>query len=728
MKTFPLYRQLDSTDGGATCLKMLTKFYQKNILIDTIRDRFSVNKEGISLNRISDVAETFHMHTQVAKMSIDQLKKEAHIPCILSWNESNFVVLYKIKGSKFYIADPGHGLIKLSQKEFLDSWLSAGEKEEQKGMVMFASPTSRFYELEEVEEKKRGLKDYLFYLKPYKKYYINVLGSLLLATLITTTMPFLTQALVDVGVNNRDLDFIYIILFAQITLFLSHKAGEVVRSWLLLHMTTRINIAIISDFLIKLMKLPISYFDKKSEGDIMQRLNDHQKIQQFFTASSLDFVFTVASILVFGSILAFYNINVCLIYFAGSILYFLWIYMFMQRRKVLDYKYFEQAVVNHNYTLELINGMQEIKLQNCEKQKRWDWEHIQVKNFKLGISQTIIQQAETVGSTTINEVKNIILTFYAATLVIEGEMTIGMMLAISYIIGQLNWIIPSLIHFMHSTQAAKLSIERLDEVHNTPDEEQPDMIADNLDQPRDLVLQNMSFSYGGEWAPNIFEWLHLTIPQGKVTAIVGASGSGKTTLLKLLLKNYEPTTGEIKYGETNLKNVSHKAWRKKFACVMAESFVFPDTVANNIAVGTGTVDKDRLLRAAESACIKEFIEGMPKGFNTKIGAGGMGLSQGQKQRLLLARAMYKDSDILLLDEATNALDANNERKIIENLNNYVQGKTVVVVAHRLSTVRDADQIIVLDHGKIVEQGSHEQLVANNGPYLHLIKNQLELGQ
>ncbi len=728
MKKFPFYRQLDGTDAGAASLKMICAYHGRMVPIGKIREQLIVREGGFSLDKVSNMGEVLDMNTKITQMTYEDLKSNAPLPCIVQWRDQHCVIVYKITSKKVWMADPAHGLVTLSKEEFLDGFACLVDEDQPQGLVLILEPTNVFYEHDSDEDKqrKRGLRDYFVYLRPYKKYYANVLMSLALATVCTVTMPFLTQAVVDVGIGNRDIGFIYIVLFAQIMVFLSQKAGEVVRSWLLLHMTTRINISILSDFLIKLMRLPIAFFDRKSEGDLMQRLNDHQKIQSFFTASSLDFVFNASTVVVFGSVLAFYNPIIFAIYVVGSALYFLWIYVFLNKRKVLDYKAFEQSVLNHNLTLELINGMQEIKLQNCEKKKRWAWEHLQVRNFKLAIKQTLVAHSETVGSGIINELKNMLLSFYAAMLVIQGDMTVGMMLAISYIVGQLNWITPSLITFMHSIQEARLSIERLDEIHHHENEGEEGLVAEDIAEPQDLVLKNVSFGYGGQWDPKVFEWLHLTIPQGKVTAIVGSSGSGKTTLLKLLLKNYLPSTGEINYGSKNIRTIDYKTWRNKFASVMQESFVFPDTIAANIAVGEEIIDRDRLRKATENANIREFIEGLPMQYNTKIGKGGVGLSQGQRQRLLLARAMYKDSDILLLDEATNALDANNEKIIIENLNRFVKGKTVVVVAHRLSTVRDADQIIVLEKGQIVEMGNHEELVAKKGAYLNLIKNQLEL--
>jgi len=731
-KKFDFYFQLDAMDCGATCLKMIAKHYGKTFAIETLREKCFVNREGVSLLGISDAAESIGMHTLAARLSYKNLAKEAPMPCVVHWRERHFFIVIEIKKDIVYVADPAHGLITFTAEEFQKGWLSATGEDEEEGFALFLEPTPAFYEEEEENTKERkikGIKRYVAYLRPYQKYFFQLFLSLAVATGISVILPFLTQSIVDVGVNNQDVGFVYLILAAQVVLFLSNKAGEIIRSWLLLHMTTRINISIISDFLVKLMKLPVSYFEKKTPGDIMQRLNDHGTIQAFFTGASLEFIFTIANVLVFGSILAFYDTVIFVIYLIGTLAYFGWVLLFMKKRKELNYRFFDQAIMNQNNTLQLVTGMQEIKLQNCERQKRWEWERIQAKNFKLGIMSNTYTQIELTGANIINELKNILLTFYAASLVIEGEMTLGMMLAVSYIVGQLNWIAPGVINFMHSAQMAQLSIERLAEIHDADDEEKKEQFATvSLEEPKDIVIKDLTFQYGSERSPYVFNKLNLTIPKGKVTAIVGSSGSGKTTLLKLLLRSYNITEGSINWGEDlDIKNISFREWRKKFAVVMQESYIFSDTIAKNIAIGEEIINKDRLKYATIAANIREFIETLPIEYNTKIGSDGVGLSQGQRQRVLLARAIYKNSDILLLDEATNALDANNEKVIINNLNEYFKGKTVVVVAHRLSTVKDADQIVVLEKGQIVELGNHEQLVEARGAYYNLIKNQLELG-
>ena len=730
-RKFPFYLQLDAMDCGATCLKMITKYYGKNLSIDKLRERCYTNREGVSVLGISDAAESIGMHTFTARLSYKNFKKESPLPCIVYWKEKHFLIVYKIKKNKVYVADPAHGLTTFSEEDFQKGWINTQGNEYLEGFALFLEPTPAFYE--ETEENSRrkiilGLKYYLSYLRPYKKYYFQLFLGLVISTVIQVIFPFLTQSLVDIGVQNQDVGFIYMILIAQIVLFLSSMLGGFISGWLSLHMVTRVRLSILSDFLIKLMKLPISYFDKKTPGDIIKRLDDHERIQSLFTSASLQFIFTIANIIVFGSILAFYNGFMFFVYALGSILYFSWILLFMKIRKELDYKSFSIAVLSQNNTFQLVTGMQEIKLQNCEKQKRWEWERIQSKIFKLSIKGMTAGQIESTGGAIINEIKNIFLTFYAANLVIEGQITIGMMLAVQYIIGQLNGITHGIIGFVHTTQNAKISVERLSEIHSMKNEENTDLSNQSFIQDeRDIIFDNVSFQYGSLRSPFVLKDLSFIIPRGKITAIVGPSGSGKTTILKLILKSYEPTKGNILFGELNLKNINFRVWRNKFACVTQESFIFADTIARNIAIGEEIINKDRLKYAAISANIREFVERLPIEYNTKIGLEGVGISQGQKQRILLARAIYKDSEILLLDEATNSLDANNEKIILNNLQEYVKGKTLVVVAHRLSTVRNADQIIVLDEGQIVEIGNHEELTKKRGAYFNLIKNQLELG-
>ncbi len=728
MKKFPFYFQLDQMDCGATCLRMIAKYYGKNLAIEKVREKCFVGRDGVSLLGISDGAESLGFHTLAVRLPYEVLANEAPLPCILYWREKHFLILYKVTKTKLYLADPAIGLITYTPEEFKKAWIIPKANETPEGFALMLEPTPAFYEDEDnVETKKSGIRHYLKYLRPYKKYYFHLILSLTVATVISLLLPFLTQAMVDVGINNQDVGFVYVVLIAQIVLFLSNKSGEFVRGWISFHMISKVNVTILSDFLVKLMKLPVAYFDRKTPGDILKRIEDHERIQLFLTTTLVHFAFSLMSMVIFGGILAYYSVGLFLIFAVGSLLYFTWIFSLLAKRKVLDYRNFDQAVLSENNTIELVTGMQEIKLQNCERQKRWEWEKIQAKKFKLGIDGVRLGQIEQTGSSILYEVKNILLTFYAAMLVIQGEMTLGMMLAVQYIVGQLNWMTVDIIRFVHDTQNAQLSINRLSEIHEMPNEETEESVLDaDMERVQDIVFENVSFQYGGPRSKMVLEDISLRIPHNKVTAIVGTSGSGKTTMLSLLLKSYKVTHGAIKFGKSNINNISFKSWRKKFACVTQQSFIFSDTIARNIAVGEEVIDKKRMKEATLTANIRDFIEELPVEYNTKIGANGVGLSQGQKQRILLARAVYKNPEILLLDEATNSLDANNERVIINNLNEFFKGKTVVVVAHRLSTVKDADQIVVLEKGKIVEVGNHESLIKSKGAYFNLVKNQLEL--
>jgi ATP-binding cassette subfamily B protein len=545
---------------------------------------------------------------------------------------------------------------------------------------------------------------------------------------------------VDYGIGNNNLSFIIVILIAQLTLYTAQTAVEFIRSWILLHITTRINISIISDFLIKLMKLPLGFFDTKMIGDLMQRIGDHHRIQNFLTSSTLNTLFSMVSFIVFTIVLAFYNIKLLIVFMVSSALYVLWITIFLKKRRELDMKRFAQASAEQSTLYQLITGMQEIKLNNCEKQKRWEWENIQAKLFKVSIKGLALSQYQQSGAFFINETKNIIISFFAAYSVIKGDMTLGMMMAVQYIIGQLNGPINQVIGFIQSAQDAKISLERLGEIHNREDEEGGGVtqittgeMQRNTEEKFSVSLGNnkiaistLSFRYT-PLSAEVLRDINLEIPQGKITAIVGMSGSGKTTLVKLLLGFYPPTSGEIRVGETALHNINPHEWRGRCGAVMQDGFIFSDTIAKNIAVGVDYIDKAQLLHATQVANIQDLVEGLPLGYNTKIGQEGMGISQGQKQRILIARSVYKNPEFLFFDEATNALDANNEKVIMENLQQFFEGKTVVIVAHRLSTVKNADKIIVLDNGKIVEEGNHTELTAKRGAYFTLVKNQLELG-
>ena len=686
-------------------------------------------RQGSSLLGLSEAAEKLGFRSLGIKISLSKLL-EAPLPCILHWNNNHFVVLYKIRDKTSYISDPAHGLLKYSKEELLKHWIGNNVNDDtEEGIALLLEPTPKFYSNEfDEKDQKLNLSFLSKYLFKYKKFIVQLVLGLLAASIIQLIFPFLTQSVVDIGIKNQDIHFVYLILIAQILLFLGKTSIEIIRSWILLHLSTRINISLISDFFIKLMNLPISYFDTKMTGDILQRINDHKRIERILTSSSMNVLFSTFNLIIFGFVLAYYSWQIFLIFFIGSVLYFIWITFFLKKRKDLDYKRFSQVSQEQSKVIELINGMQEIKLHNAEKQKRWGWEYLQARLFKLSIDGLKLEQYQSVGSGFINELKNILITILAAKLVIDGSITLGMMMAISYIVGQLNSPISQLINFIREFQDAKISLERLSEIHDKDDEEENsfEKIHD-ITPDSGFYIKNLSFRYIGS-DQIVLNNLNLTIPTNKITAIVGVSGSGKTTLMKLLLKFYDPKEGEIKIGNFDLKNVSQKAWRNHCGVVMQEGYIFSDTIANNIAVGVDIVDKQKLLHAVKVANIKEFIESLPLSYNTKIGMEGIGLSTGQKQRLLIARAVYKNPEFLFFDEATSALDANNERVIMDNLHTFFENKTVVVIAHRLSTVKNADQIVVLDNGNIIETGTHEALVKQKGDYYKLVKNQLELGE
>lgn len=729
MPKFPHYKQPGQKDCGPTCLKIIAKHYKKTIALQQLRNISETTRAGSSLLGLSDATETLGFRSLGVKIGLEQLL-EAPLPCILHWNKNHYVVLYAIKKEVFYISDPGHGLLKYNKTEFLKHWVGGNATDTtEEGVALLLEPTPKFYESEfDTEEKGLGLSFLSKYLLKYKSFLWQLVIGLVVGSLLQLIFPFLTQSIVDVGIKNQDIHFIYLILFAQLALFIGKTAVEVIRSWILLHLSTRINISIVSDFFIKLMNLPIAFFDTRMTGDILQRINDHQRIERILTTSSLNVLFSMVNLVVFSAVLAYYNLSIFMVFLVGSIIYFLWITIFLKKHHDLDYKRFSQVSQEQSKVIELINGMQEIKLHNAEKQKRWGWEFLQARLFKVSIEGLALDQYQNVGSGFINELKNILITVLSAKLVIDGNITLGMMLAISYIVGQLNAPIAQLINFIREWQDAQISLERLSEIHNRPDEE-PTNEQKVTDMPTNasIALEKVSFRYVGS-DQLVLKDLGLLIPAHKITAIVGTSGSGKTTLMKLLLKFYAPNTGQIKLGHYDLQHISQKTWRHQCGVVMQEGYIFSDTIANNIAVGEDYVDKQKLAHAVDVANIKEYIESLPLSYNTKIGMEGMGLSTGQKQRLLIARAVYKNPDYLFFDEATSALDANNEKVIMEKLNTFFNNKTVVVIAHRLSTVKNAHQIVVLDKGAIVEVGNHNELVQQRGSYYHLVKNQLELGR
>lgn len=728
MAKFPFYKQLDAMDCGPSCLRMIAKYYGRSYSVQTLRERCHITREGVSLLGTSDAAESIGFRTMGVRVSLDQLAKESPLPCIAHWKQNHFVVVHKITKKNVFVADPAHGLIKYTREEFLGQWASTKTEDEPQGICLLLEPSPDFYNQEGETRDKKTFRFLFSYLKPYGKFITQLVLGMVLGALLQLIFPFLTQAIVDIGISNQDLNFITLILIAQLVLFISQASVEFIRSWILLHISTRVNISLISDFLIKMMKLPIGFFDSKMIGDLMQRIGDHTRIENFLTVSSLNILFSVVTLVIFSIVLAIYSVQILLIFLIGSALYIIWVLLFMKKRRQVDYKRFAQMADNQSNLIQLITGMQEIKLNNCEKQKRWDWEKIQAKLFKVNIKGLVLNQYQQAGAVFFNQTKNILIIFVAADSVVKGEMTLGMMMAVQYIIGQLNSPIDQMITFFRSAQDAKISLERLGEIHQQDEEENADEPkVSTLPAKKSISIRNLSFRYSGSHTDPVLNNINFEIPENKLTAIVGSSGSGKTTLIKLLLGFYPPESGEIKVGELNIKNLNSRFWRQACGAVMQDGFIFSDTIARNIAVSDEYIDREKLLHAVMVANIQDFIESLPLSYNTKIGQEGVGLSQGQKQRILIARAVYKNPQFLFFDEATNALDANNERVIMQKLNEFVEGKTAVVVAHRLSTVTKADQIIVLEKGEIIERGTHEELTKLKGTYYQLVKNQLELG-
>ena len=714
---------------GIACLQMICSYYHKEYTLERLANCCFATTEGVSLLGISEAARKLGLNTTCGRMTIGQLA-QVPLPCILHWNQNHFVVLYKIRrGKTFYIADPGKGKIRYTKEEFKSHWISTTSQGEEKGVAMFLEPTAEFGKLK--GEEAEGIHSFRFlmgYLKQYRRYFVQIALGLLVGSLLQLILPFLTQAIVDLGIKHRDIQLIWLILLGELMIVIGRTSTDFIRRWLLLHISMRINISLVSDFFIKLLKLPMSFFDTKLMGDLLQRMNDHSRVQSFLTNQTLSVMFTTLSFLIFGIILAYYNLSIFAVFLAGSALYGIWIATFLRRRKVLDYELFEKQAINQNKTYQFITSMQEIKLQDCERRRRWEWEDVQADLFGVQMKSLKLQQTQEAGSIFINEVKNIVITVLAATAVIHGQMTLGMMLAVQYIIGQLNSPVEQLMSFIYSLQDVKISLERINEVHAAKNEESGKDTKEGFpSEDRSIGIEGIGFKYDPHALRNTLEGISFRIPAGKVTAIVGASGSGKTTLVKLMLGYYPVMKGRITIGGEDINGYNLKWWRRQCGVVMQDGVIFSESIARNIAVDDGEVDVGRLEQAARIANIHDYVMSLPLKYNTLIGRDGVGLSQGQKQRILIARAVYKNPLFIFLDEATNALDAKNERAIVENLDKFYQGRTVIVVAHRLSTVKNADQIVVLDAGKVVETGNHASLIEKQGAYYNLVKNQLELG-
>ena len=740
--SFPSFIQLDAMDCGPTSLKMIAQFYGKYYSLQNLRERCHISREGVSLLGISDAAESIGFRTTGVKIYWEQLRDEVNLPCIVHWNHNHFVVVYKIKRIRnqwyIFIADPASGLLRYKEDQFRRLWeqFNVNQNNEGnttlynqgKGIALLLEPSPMFYKEKGDDDNKLRLGSLLHYLKPYKNYIVQLCLAMMTASILSLLLPFLTQSVVDIGIGTDNISFVVVILIAQVVLVLGQLANNLIQSWLMLHMTTRISISLISDFLAKLMRLPIAFFDSKMVGDIMQRIGDYNRIQSFLTGSLLSMIMSIASFIIYSIVMGGYNIMILGIFLAGSIIYITWILLFMKQRRKLDYMRFQEASCNQNNIVQLIGGMQDIKLNNCEKQKRWEWERIQARLFKVSVKGLTLGQTQEVGGTFIDQTKNVIISFIAANSVINGDMTLGMMMSLQYIMGQLNAPLSQFISFVQATQDAKISVERLSEIQEKKDEELNEVQKmRDIPMNSDIEFKHVTFQYEGPHSPKALDDISVVIPSNKTTAIVGGSGSGKTTMLKMMLGFYTPTSGEVLLNNRSISQYSPSYWRRMCGTVMQEGYLFSDTIACNIGISDEIPDMERVRNAAITANIDSFIESLPLGYNTKIGSDGHGLSVGQKQRLLIARAAYRNAKFLFFDEATNSLDANNEKTIMERLEKLFEDKTVVVVAHRLSTVKNADKIIVLNNGKIVEEGKHAALISKRGYYYQLVKNQLELG-
>lgn len=720
-------------DCGPASLVMIAQHYGRHYTLDHLRERCFLARDGVSLLGISKAAEEIGFRTVGGRLTFKKLTEKVLLPCIVHWNQEHFVVVYALrkqrKGYTVFVADPGKGLLTYSREEFCEHWISTRTNGEEKGIALLMEPTQLFYEREGDQLPSENRIRFLWkYLLRYRRFFGQLILGLLIGSLLQLVFPFLTQAIVDTGIQGKDIGFVWLVLLAEMMLLFSRTAIDFIRRKILLHISTRINVSLISDFFIKLMKLPMKFFDTKLTGDLLQRIEDHRRIENFLTNQTISIIFSAFTFVIFSVVLFIYHIPIFLVFLAGSILYGIWIRVFLKKRRQLDYKMFEQLGINRNVVYQLITGMQEIKLQGCEQRKRWEWEDVQADLFDVNMQALNLSQNQEAGGIFINELKNVLVTALAAAAVINGSLTLGMMLSIQYIIGQLNSPVEQLMNFIYQWQDVSISLDRMNEIHTQQNEEDADRHVKALPENNtNIHIHDLCFKYDGARPDYVLEGIDLHIPQGKVTAIVGASGSGKTTLVKLLLGFYAPNEGEIRIGDENLSTFNLSWWRTQCGAVMQEGYLFSDTIARNIAISDDEIDLDRLRQAARVANIAEYVEKLPLGYNTKIGQDGQGVSQGQRQRILIARVVYKNPRFIFLDEATNSLDANNERAIVENLSTFYKGKTVIVVAHRLSTVKHADQIVVLDGGKIAETGTHAGLTARHGKYYELVKNQLELG-
>lgn len=724
---FPFFRQLDYRDCGPTCLRMVAKFYGKSFSREFLRESAGITKQGVTMAGIADAAEIIELRTLGMRISLESLINEAPTPFIVPWRQKHFVVVYKTSKAKIYVADPAQGLLEYSHQEFLEAWTNTVDGN---GFVLLLEPNTKFHELDEDNSKKKGFSFLIPYIRPYSRLVYQLLLGLIVGTAIQFILPFLMQSVVDIGVNTHNIPFIYLVLLGQLVLFVSQVLISIFREWLLIHITSRFQIKMISDFLYKMLKLPVSYFETRNTGEHLQRIEDHVRVQNFVSSSTFNMVYSTVLFVVFNFVLAFYDMTIFLVFIVGATLYVGWTFFFLKKRAELDFKRFDELSDSQTSLVQIINGVKEIKVNNSQRKNRWKWEQVQISLFKTSLSSLKLAQYQSIGSGFVNELKNIFITFLSATAVVNGDITLGMMLSIQYIVGQLNTPLNSFVGFIQVWQDAKISLERLWQVHSKEDE---DDLADHkvkeLPNEKSIIIKDLFYRYGGKSTPFVLKNINCTIPEGKTTAIVGASGSGKTTLIKLLLKFHEPTNGKISIGHSDLININNDFWRMNCGAVLQDTFIFNDTIAGNISESeqNEVIDRERLKSASFISNIEEFIEKLPNRYNTELGTSGIRLSGGQEQRIMIARSVYKNPSFVFFDEATSALDANNEKVIMENLDNFLKDRTSIIVAHRLSTVKNADNIIVLENGEIVEQGNHQELTAKRGKYYELVKNQLELG-
>ena len=730
-KRFPHFKQHNTSDCGPTCLRMIAKHYQQDYSVEMLRRQCHIARNGVNMLGISDAANHIGLDNVGVKMTFRQLVEEGVFPCILHWNRNHFVVCYGIERDKdgeykIHISDPASQRLTYTQEEFEKCWIGPHTAKEGHGTALMLEPGDNFGTVaDNYIQNRRSLLSFVRYFTPYRIMIGQLLLAMVAGSVIQMVLPFLSQAMVDQGINGRNMNIITLILLAQLGFFVATLSIDYIRSWIMLHMNSRIDISLISDFLVKLTAMPLQFFDSRMTGDILQRIGDHGRIKSFLLGNSMSILFSIVNFIVYLSILAYYNTQILSIFLVGNVLHFAWVSFFMRYRRELDIKRFNLSSREQSKMIQMVQGMQDIKLNNCERQKRWEWERIQVKLFQVGLRGLRIGQVQQSGSVFFTQTTHILIYYLAAKGVVEGGMTLGMMMSLTFIIGQVSAPIGEFIGFAQSFQDAKISLERLNEIHAQDDEETDiEKKVTVLPTDRSIHIENISFSYSGSENEMALKNLSLHIPAHKVTAIVGESGCGKTTLIKLLQGFYEPTFGHIWVGETDLREINPHTWRAATGSVMQDSFIFSDTIAGNIAVNSDEADEERMKDAARMARIDGFIESLPLGYDTLIGMEGKGVSQGQRQRILIARAIYKNPEYIFLDEATNSLDATNEAGIMENLNRFYEGRTVVISAHRLSTVRRADQIVVMDKGKIVEQGNHHSLLAKKGMYYELVKNQI----